>query len=269
MEAPHARWRCSVSCWHSCSCGPVPVDSRSSAPPAESAARVRRRTPGRPTRRSSTWSGARATPSTSRPTRRCSTSSAASAALRSSCASAAQSESGDRRPSAAHRAASTTSAARRASHEPRHLRASCDTGSLWPGIDMVFRGEGGVLKYEFLVRPGADPRDIRLAYAGADGLAIERWRQPGLGDAAGSLARHAAQELPGEVHGRQPVRRFGVDVRIRARVLRSHPAADHRPGAGLFHVLGGICRRSSVRGRVGLGRQRICHGVHVRRPTFP
>jgi hypothetical protein len=43
---------------------------------------------------------------------------------------------------------------------------------LWPGIDMVFRGEGGSLKYEFLVSPGADTRDIRLAYAGADSLAL-------------------------------------------------------------------------------------------------
>jgi hypothetical protein len=44
--------------------------------------------------------------------------------------------------------------------------------SLWPGIDMVFRGQGGQLKYEFLVRPGGDPRDIRLAYAGADSLRL-------------------------------------------------------------------------------------------------
>ena len=43
---------------------------------------------------------------------------------------------------------------------------------LWPGIDMVFRGEGGALKYEFLVSPGADPADIRLAYAGADSLTL-------------------------------------------------------------------------------------------------
>ncbi|WP_332760930.1 DUF7948 domain-containing protein [Pseudarthrobacter sp.] len=43
---------------------------------------------------------------------------------------------------------------------------------LWPGIDMVFRGQGGELKYEFHLRPGADPGDIRLGYAGADGLSV-------------------------------------------------------------------------------------------------
>jgi hypothetical protein len=43
---------------------------------------------------------------------------------------------------------------------------------LWPGIDMVFRGENGKLKYEFRLEPGADPSKIRLAYAGAESLAV-------------------------------------------------------------------------------------------------
>src|SRR5438552_7500104 len=43
---------------------------------------------------------------------------------------------------------------------------------LWPGIDLVFRGEGGRLRYEFLVRPGASPSAIRLAYRGAKGLRL-------------------------------------------------------------------------------------------------
>ena len=43
---------------------------------------------------------------------------------------------------------------------------------LWPGIDMVFRGDGGELKYEFRLDPGADARDIRLDYDGASGLSL-------------------------------------------------------------------------------------------------
>ncbi|MBN2491206.1 MAG: hypothetical protein JXQ29_10210, partial [Planctomycetes bacterium] len=39
--------------------------------------------------------------------------------------------------------------------------------NLWPGIDLVYRAEMGALKYEFCVRPGADPRRIRLQYSGA------------------------------------------------------------------------------------------------------
>lgn len=43
---------------------------------------------------------------------------------------------------------------------------------LWPGIDLTLRGDAGRLKYEFLVRPGADPSRIRLGYAGAGPLAL-------------------------------------------------------------------------------------------------
>jgi len=45
---------------------------------------------------------------------------------------------------------------------------------LWPGIDMVFRGRGSHLKYEFHVAPGADPSPIRLAYEGV-GSAFVQW----------------------------------------------------------------------------------------------
>jgi hypothetical protein len=44
--------------------------------------------------------------------------------------------------------------------------------NLWPGIDMLWRGAKGTLKYEFLVRPGASAREIRLAYRGARRLSL-------------------------------------------------------------------------------------------------
>ena len=43
---------------------------------------------------------------------------------------------------------------------------------LWPGIDMVYDGAAGRLKYTFLVKPGADPSRIRLAYRGAGGVSV-------------------------------------------------------------------------------------------------
>src|SRR5215213_3359157 len=45
-------------------------------------------------------------------------------------------------------------------------------GGLWPGIDMAVRGEGGNLKYEFHVKPGASVEDVRLGYRGAEGLKV-------------------------------------------------------------------------------------------------
>jgi hypothetical protein len=55
---------------------------------------------------------------------------------------------------------------------------------LWPGVDLALRGRAGELKYEFRVRPGARPADIRLAWRGADGLAH---------DGAGGLLIETAQ----------------------------------------------------------------------------
>ena len=45
-------------------------------------------------------------------------------------------------------------------------------GRLWPGIDMAVRGEGGNLKYEFHVKPGASVDEVRLGYRGAEGLSV-------------------------------------------------------------------------------------------------
>src|SRR6185436_9329270 len=44
---------------------------------------------------------------------------------------------------------------------------------LWPGIDLQLRDVAGSLKYEFRIRPGADPAKIQLAYDGADGLSTD------------------------------------------------------------------------------------------------
>jgi hypothetical protein len=41
---------------------------------------------------------------------------------------------------------------------------------LWPGIDLVYRGDASRLKYSFVVHPGGNPADIRLAWDGATGL---------------------------------------------------------------------------------------------------
>ena len=45
---------------------------------------------------------------------------------------------------------------------------------LYPGIDLVFYGNGGRLEYDVVVAPGADPRTVRLAIAGADRLSVNK-----------------------------------------------------------------------------------------------
>jgi pimeloyl-ACP methyl ester carboxylesterase len=44
---------------------------------------------------------------------------------------------------------------------------------LWPGIDLALIGDTQSVKYEFRVKPGADPGRIRLRYRGADSLRSE------------------------------------------------------------------------------------------------
>ena len=43
---------------------------------------------------------------------------------------------------------------------------------IYPGIDLRLYGSGGVLRYDFIVKPGASPEDIALAYNGIDSLTI-------------------------------------------------------------------------------------------------
>jgi hypothetical protein len=58
---------------------------------------------------------------------------------------------------------------------------------LWPGVDMVFRGDASRLKYEFVVRPGAKVEDIQLGYRGAEGLSVDGAGQLQIGTPAGTL----------------------------------------------------------------------------------
>lgn len=64
---------------------------------------------------------------------------------------------------------------------------------LWTGIDLVFRGENGELKYEFVVHPGARVEDICFTYDGAKKLTL---------DEAGNLVIDTAI---GEISDQRPV----------------------------------------------------------------
>ncbi len=44
---------------------------------------------------------------------------------------------------------------------------------LWDGIDLVYRLEGGRLKYDIIVAPGGDPASIRFSFRGAEPVSID------------------------------------------------------------------------------------------------
>lgn len=64
---------------------------------------------------------------------------------------------------------------------------------VYPGIDLVYYGNGRQIEYDFVVAPNADPRRIRLAVEGALGLSV---------NAEGELVMRTAR---GEVRQRPPV----------------------------------------------------------------
>lgn len=43
---------------------------------------------------------------------------------------------------------------------------------VYPGTDLVYYGRDGLLEYDFLLAPGADPNRIRMNFAGADTFAL-------------------------------------------------------------------------------------------------
>ncbi len=79
---------------------------------------------------------------------------------------------------------------------------------VYPGIDMVYYGRQGRLEYDFVLKPGADPGLIRLAYSGPRGIHLDGEGDLYLGKGLGAAvfeAPVAYQDLAGRrmtVNGR-------------------------------------------------------------------
>lgn len=59
--------------------------------------------------------------------------------------------------------------------------------SVYPGIDLVYYGKQRQLEYDFIVQPGADPKDILMAFSGAEGARIDSTGDLQLATAGGEL----------------------------------------------------------------------------------
>jgi hypothetical protein len=72
---------------------------------------------------------------------------------------------------------------------------------LWPGIDLEYSGTVNRLKYQFVVKPGANPSQIRLAYRGAAEVMINRAGQLEVSTPSGGFhddTPHAYQDVGGD-----------------------------------------------------------------------
>lgn len=75
--------------------------------------------------------------------------------------------------------------------------------NVYPGVDLVYYGNQRQLEYDFIVAPGGDPNIIRLAFAGADTLAVSAEGDLVLSTPAGQLRQykpHIYQERDGVKH---------------------------------------------------------------------
>jgi hypothetical protein len=64
---------------------------------------------------------------------------------------------------------------------------------IYPGVDLAFYGNQGLLEYDFVVSPGANPKAIRLQFDGVNGMHL---------DSAGDLVLSAAN---GEIRQHKPI----------------------------------------------------------------
>jgi len=71
--------------------------------------------------------------------------------------------------------------------------AKVEYRDVYPGVNLVYYGNGRQLEHDFVVAPGVDPRQIRLAVEGADRMEL---------DAQGDLVLRAGN---GDLHLRKPV----------------------------------------------------------------
>ena len=76
---------------------------------------------------------------------------------------------------------------------------------LWPGIDLVYEGVAGRLKYSFVVKPGADPRRIRLVYRGASEVRVTAAGRLAVETLVGGFEEEAPYAYQGEGNVRTEV----------------------------------------------------------------
>jgi uncharacterized protein (TIGR03437 family) len=106
--------------------------------------------------------------------------------------------------------------------------------NVYPGIDVVYYGSQSQLEFDLVVKPGADPKAIRLKVSGASGLSVDDSGSLSISQPEGELKialPKIYQEVAGKqknvaghfrLHGRDEVA-FDVDVYDRTRPLVIDP----------------------------------------------
>src|SRR5947209_16249419 len=76
---------------------------------------------------------------------------------------------------------------------------------VYPGVDMVYYGDGGRLEYDFVVQPGADAGQVALKFEGADDLQLDGSGDLRIRTAAGEVRQQKPSVYQEGAGGRQEV----------------------------------------------------------------
>ena len=147
--------------------------------------------------------------------------------------------------------------------------AEVEYRGVYPGVDVVYYGNQRQLEFDFIVSPGANHRDIALAFEGSASLSIDRAGNLLVKTAVGTLVQHAPVIYQEESGTRRTVHGGYVLQARRARwfpcpLVRSKTAADHRPRINVFQLPRWLSRGACGGRRVRRAREHIRRRPHRR-----
>jgi len=91
--------------------------------------------------------------------------------------------------------------------------AQVKAAGVYPGIDLVFHGNEGTLEYDFVVAPGADPKQIQIQFEGAASLEVDKANGDlVLKTAKGEELRHTQPTIYQEIGGKKASVKGGFQV---------------------------------------------------------
>jgi hypothetical protein len=79
------------------------------------------------------------------------------------------------------------------------------SAGIYPGVDLVYRGNQGQLEYDFVIAPQADPSRIRLAFRGAESVTLGQRGELILHTVYGDLVQHPPVVYQEAAGRREPV----------------------------------------------------------------
>jgi hypothetical protein len=97
---------------------------------------------------------------------------------------------------------------------------------VYPGVDLVYYGNQRQLEYDFVVAPGADPNQIKLGFAGADGMRVDAASGDlvlKVGDDEVRLHKPAVYQPVVARVFRPAGSETGADVRVRSTLAKPNP----------------------------------------------